>query len=289
MRSVPTPDWRLVVNMRYVRSLLLVLALLPVAPLSAAERSEGLLFGSVAMDIPAVMHKRLLPLTQYLSRAVGLPVSLKLSPDMAVAIRETSDGTVDISYLTPVAYLKAHAIGGAKLVVKTVTEGKGSFQLMIIVKDGSPIHGVADLKGRTFAFGDKAALLQRAVVVGAGLALEDLRDYKYLGHYDNIVRGVLNGDFDAGIVKDTMAHKWQEKGVRVVYASPDLPPYNIAASGRLSDATVAKLRAAFLALDAAKPGHLQIIQAMDASYSGFADTSDAEYDVVRNLIAPFEK
>ena len=44
----------------------------------AAEKSE-LLFGSVAMDIPAVMHKRLKPLTQYLSKELGRPVSLKLS------------------------------------------------------------------------------------------------------------------------------------------------------------------------------------------------------------------
>ena len=100
----------------------------------------------------------------------------------------------DLAYLTPVAYLKAHARGGAKIVAKTVTKGNASFQLMIVVKENSPHKTVADLKGKSFAFGDKRALLQRAVVVGAGIKLEDFSEHTFIGHYDNIARAVLNGD-----------------------------------------------------------------------------------------------
>ena len=83
--------------------------------------SDSVLFGSVAMDIPAVMHRRLKPLTKYLSAAIKKPVSLKLSPDMRSAISEVAKGGVDIAYLTPVAYLKANAKGDSKILVKTVT------------------------------------------------------------------------------------------------------------------------------------------------------------------------
>jgi phosphonate transport system substrate-binding protein len=256
---------------------------------SLADNKQELLFGSVAMDIPAVMHKRLKPLTQYLSEQLGRPVELKLSPNMGVAIDEVAEQHVDLAYLTPVAYLKAHAKGGAKIIAKTVTKGKASFQLMIVVKEDSPIKTVADLKGKRFAFGDKRALLQRAAVVGAGIKMEDFSDYQFIGHYDNIARAVLNGDFDAGILKDTMAYQWQGKGLRILHASPDLPPYNVAAKGDIDDATLAKLKAAFLALDANNPKHLKIIKALDKKYDGFAATSDAEYDVVRELIKPFNK
>ena len=37
------------------------------------------------------------------------------------------------------------------------------------------------------------------------------------------------------------------------------------------------------------PAHARIIKSLDPSYSGFAPTNDAEYDVVRRLIKPFEK
>jgi phosphonate transport system substrate-binding protein len=254
-----------------------------------ADSKEELLFGSVAMDIPAVMHKRLKPLTRYLSDKLGRPVSLKLSPNMGAAIKEVADKHVDLAYLTPVAYLKAHARGGAKIIAKTVTKGKASFQLMIVVKENSPYKTVADLKGKSFAFGDKRALLQRAAVVGAGINMKDFSEYKFIGHYDNIARAVLNGDFEAGILKDTMAFAWQGKGLRILAESPDLPPYNITASADVDDDTLAKLKDAFLSLDKNNPAHLKVIKAVDKKYDGFAATSDAEYDVVRELIKPFNK
>lgn len=256
---------------------------------SSAKTKDELLFGSVAMDIPAVMHKRLKPLAQYLEKRLNRPVSMKLSPNMGAAIKEVADKKVDLAYLTPVAYLKAHKRGGARLVAKTVTKGKASFQLMIVVKDDSPIKTVADLKGKRFAFGDKRALLQRAAVVGAGAKMEDFAEYNFIGHYDNIARAVLNGDFDAGILKDTMAFQWEGKGLRILAASPDLPPYNIAARGDIDDNTLVELQKAFLELDPKNPEHLKVIKAVDKKYDGFAPTSDAEYNVVRDLIKPFNK
>lgn len=263
--------------------------LMSVSMVSLATPNNELLFGSVAMDIPAVMHKRLKPLAQYLGKRLNRPVSMKLSPNMGAAIKEVSEKKVDLAYLTPVAYLKAHEKGGAKLVAKTVTGGKASFQLMIVVKENSPIKTVEDLKGKRFAFGDKRALLQRAAVVGTGINLEDFSEYKFIGHYDNIARAVMNGDFDAGILKDTMAYQWRGKGLRILASSPDLPPYNIAARGDIDDKTLEELKKAFLELDPNNPEHMEVIKAVDKKYDGFAATSDAEYDIVRKLIKPFNK
>jgi len=255
----------------------------------AKTENDTIRFGSVAMDVPAVMEKRLLPLSNYLSARLKMPVVLKLATDMPMAINEISKGAVEISYLTPVAYLRAHEQGGAQLVAKTITLGKASFKLMIVVREDSPIKSIADLTGKTFAFGDRAALLQRAAVVGSGMPLEQLGSYDFLGHYDNIVRAVLNKDFDAGILKDTMAYKWQGKGIRILYATPDLPPYNIAASKNVDPKTLHKLQNAFLELNLKNPDHLPVIKALDKNYSGFASTSDTEYDIVRKLIKPFDR
>jgi len=255
----------------------------------AEQGQKELLFGSVAMDIPAAMYTRLKPLTDYLSQTLKRPVTLRLSPDMGSAIDEVASGHVQLAYLTPVAYLEARKKGHAQLIAKTVTNGKGSFRLMIVVRQDSQVKTVNDLAGKDFAFGDEKALLQRATVVGAGLPLNRLHSYKFIGHYDNIVRAVISGDFEAGILKDTMAYKWQGKGIRIIYQSPELPPYNITASPNTSPATVSKLRKAFLALNANNPEHLKVIKALDKKYDGFAPTSDKEYDVVRKLVAPFNK
>ena len=273
------------------RHLLLSCALTLALPMAswAGDAKKELLFGSVAMDIPAVMHDRLTPLTNYLSKTLKRTVSLKLSPDMGAAINDTAEGAVDLAYLTPVAYLKAHKKGNAQLIVKTVTKGKASFRLMIVVKEDSPIKTIEQLAGKSFAFGDKRALLQRAAVVGAGMPLENLGEYNFIGHYDNIVRAVMSGDFDAGILKDTMAYKWESKGIRILYQTPDLPPYNITASKNVDKKLLKQLQHAFLSLDGTNPGHLAVIKAIDKKYNGFAPTSDKEYDVIRELIKPFNK
>lgn len=253
------------------------------------DPADTLYFGSVAMDIPAEMHRRLRPLTDYLSAEMKQSVQLRLSSDLNAAADELARGNVDIAYLTPVAYIKAQRAGGVRPVAKTVTRGEKSFRLMLVVRRDSPIKSVKDLAGRNFAFGDPAAILQRAVVVNAGVKLEQLGSYEFIGHYDNIARGVANGDFDAGILKDTTAYEWERKGLRILHQSPDLPPYNIAVSRRVDDATYAALRRALLKLDPANPAHANIIRSLDPNYSGFAPTRDAEYDVVRRLVKPFEQ
>jgi len=262
--------------------------ILSISNIGAAEKKE-LLLGSVAMDIPAVMHKRLSPLTNYLEKEIGMPVSLKLAPNMGVAISDVAAADVDIAYLTPVAYLKANKKGGAKIVAKTVTKEKASFQLMIVVKKDSPIKTVEDLRGKSFAFGDKRALLQRAALVGSGIGMDELGSYEFVGHYDNIASAVMHGDFDAGILKDTMAFKWESKGLRILYSSAHLPPYNVAVSRDVDENLRQKITNAFLALDKKNPEHLKVIKALDKKYDGFAKTSDAEYDVVRKLVKPFNK
>lgn len=268
--------------------ILILIGLLWIVPAHAAtDDNASLYLGSVAMDSPPAMHRRLLPLTDYLSRAVGLPVILKLSANMHDAVRELATNGVQLAYLTPVAYIKARDQGGSRVVAKTITNGAGSFQLMIVVREDSPIRSVEDLAGRSFAFGDPGALLQQAVVVKAGMPLGRLGKQDFLGHYDNIARAVIRGFYDAGILKDTAALKWQGKGLRVLHASPALPPYNIAASGRVDDATLARLREAFLRLDPADAAHRAVIKALDVKYDGFAAADDAEYDVVRDMITPF--
>lgn len=256
---------------------------------AAPSAARELYFGSVAMDIPTAMHRRLKPVTDYLTRELGRKVTLKLSADLSNAADDVARGNVDISYLTPVAYIKAHEDGGVRLIAKTVTKGKSSFKLALVVRKDSPVKSVKELAGQNFAFGDQAAILQRAVVVNAGIRLEQLGSHKFLGHYDNIARGVANGDFDAGILKDTTAYQWEQKGLRILYLSPSLPPYNIVTSRHVPEKLAHAIQQAFLKLNSKNPEHMTIINSLDPGYDGFAVADDAEYNIVRTLIRPFVK
>jgi phosphonate transport system substrate-binding protein len=249
---------------------------------------EPIRFGSVAKDIPAEMYRELAPLTRHLSRALKRPVVPKVSPNLEHAVQALAQGEVDFAYLTPVAYRRAHDLGGAQPVVTGLCGRRGTMQLMIVVRADSPIRQVSELRGKRFAFGDPGALLQRAVVVGAGLPLAALAGHEFVGHYDEIARAVRAGEFDAGILKDSTARRSQGQGLRIVYTSPPLPGYAIAAGRHVPAALRRRVRDALLALNGDDPQERVVIKALDASYDGFAAANDADYDVIRRLIRPFE-
>jgi phosphonate transport system substrate-binding protein len=207
---------------------------------------------------------------------------------MSSTINNVVHGDVELAYLTPVAYVRAHKEGDARLLVKLTSDNQAYFQLVIVVRNDSLINTIEDLQGKRFAFGDKEAMLQRAVVVGAGMPLEKFGAIAFLGRPYNIVRAVLHNDFDAGIVLETKAHVWENKGLRVLYTSPKLPSFNITVSSHVDDNMYQKLQEALLSLNANQSDDGKVFEALDARYNGFAVTDDKEYNVVRQLIAPFK-
>jgi len=256
---------------------------------TAAAGPRELSLGTVAMEIPAVMHQRLQPLAAHLSQSLGRAVRIRPALDLSKAVEDVASGNVDIAYLTPAAYIKAQKTGNVRIIAKPVTAKGVNMRLMLVVRNESQTRSVRDLVGRSFAFGDEAAILQRAVVVNAGIQLREFSSYRFLGHYDNIARGVANGDFDAGILKDSMARAWEQKGLRILHASPELPPYNIVVGRNVSPALELRIRAALLNLNASDPEHRKVLTALDSSHMGFVPAADSDYDIVRALIQPFQK
>ena len=253
----------------------------------AAEPSGGeeLKLGSVAMDIPAEMVRRLTPLTKYLSVQTGLTVNFRASPNLGSAVEDLGTNTTQIAYLTPAAYLEAHDKYAAIPLVNPLNKGKGSFTLMIAVQKDSQIKTMSDLRGKKFAFGDKKAKLQPAVVEGAGIKLDEFASYNFLNHYDNIAKAVINGDFDAGILKDTTFEKFASQGLRVIHTSPPLPSYVFAVNKNLPPKTIAKLKNAMLALKNDSEENKAILTALEQGYDGFEEASDKDFDGIRKLLA----
>lgn len=254
-----------------------------------AAASDEIYLGSVAMDVPAAMVQRLTPLTNYLSKKTGLKVSFRASPNLGSAVNELGKDQTQIAYLTPVAYIEAQEKFKVKPLVAPLKHGKSTFNLVVAVQQDSSINSMADLAGKSFALGDEKALLQRAVVVNGGINLHQFSRFGFLKHYDNIAKAVLNKDFDAGILKDTVYEKFAKQGLRSIHVSPPLPSYLFAVNEKLPPETVKKLRAAFLALKADSAENKAILKELDPGYEGFVAAEDKDYDEVRKLVAPFQK
>lgn len=245
--------------------------------------------GSVAMDIPVEMVKRMSALTNYLALNTGLNIRFRPSPNLGSAVDEIGSGETQIAYLTPVAYIDARKKYGVIPLVAPTIKGQPNFSLVIGVKAGSVIRAPEDLKGRRFAFGDEKALLQKAAVASMGLRTTDFSHYAHLKHYDNIAKAVLAGDFDGGILKDSIADDFKDKGIVVIASTPPLPSYVFAVHPGMPPSLRKKLSDAFLSLKKDSPVGTVTLEAFDSSYDGFVVVQDSAYDPVRKLIQPFQK
>lgn len=245
--------------------------------------------GSVAMDIPTEMIRRMNALARHIGTAAHLRIDFRPSPNLDTAVDDLGAGLTQIAYLTPVAYIEAQRKYGAEPLVAPTTHGRPSFALVIAVKAGSGIGEPAGLKGKRFAFGDEKALLQKAAVESMGLKTSDFSDFAYLRHYDNIAKAVLAGDFDGGILKDSVADDFRDRGIVVIGSTPPLPSYVFAVRPDMPAALRDRLREAFLALDRNQPGGAAVLNAFDGTCDGFVVVEDKAYDTVRKLILPHQK
>ncbi len=253
----------------------------------AAEPTAGqeLQLGSISIDIPAEMIRRLTPLTKYLSVKTGLTVTFKATPNFGATIEDLGTNTTQIAYLSPAVYIEARDKYAVIPMVSPLIKGKSAFNLFVVVQKDSPIKKMSDLRGKKFAFGDKKAKLQPLLVEGAGIKLDEFASYEFLNHYDNIAKALINGDFDAGLIKDTAFEKFASQGLRIMHTLPPLPGLIIAANKDLSPATIAKLKNALLALNNNSAENKAILTALEPGYDGFEVARDKDFDGMRKLLA----
>jgi hypothetical protein len=132
------------------------------------------------------------------------------------------------------------------------------------------IKALADLKGKTFAFGapssTSGSLMPRFFLQQAGLNPEkDFKNVAFSGAHDATVAFVAAGKADAGVLNASVWDKLVEQKkvdtdkVRVFATTPPYFDYNWTVRGDLDPALVKKLTDAFLKLDPANPEHKEIM------------------------------
>lgn len=253
------------------------------------ERGRGIRFGVVPLESPATMFKKFSPLVEYLSRRLGSPVDLRIAVDFEGAIRDVGQNVTQLCYMTPSTFIEASRKYGVSVLAKALREGKPYHHAVIITRMDSDLKTLEDLKGRTFAFGDKRStsshIIPRAMLKQAGIDLPDLKYYNYLGHHDDVVKAVLKGDFDAGGVMESVAYRFKDKGIRFLKFSDDIPEFNICYNPSISEADLSIIKSALISLRDTDPEGATILKSIDESYTGFTEAKDSDYDTIRAEMA----
>lgn len=254
------------------------------------DRAEDIIrFGIVPLESPAEMFKRFGPLAEYLGKKLGRKVELKVAVDFHGAMEDIGYGATQLCFMTPSTYLEAHNKYDIEVLVKALRGGKPYHHSVIIVRGDSGINSLEDIKGRTFAFGDlhstSSHIVPRAMLLNAGIDLNDLLYYNYLGHHDNVVNAVLRGDFDAGGVMESVAQRFKDRGIKIIKFSEDIPEFNICVSRTLPEKDRTSIKMALIALTDATSEGSTILKSIQKDYTGFMEASDEDYNSVRLLMS----
>jgi phosphonate transport system substrate-binding protein len=230
----------------------------PEAELSALTRQNGaavLWFGFDLRSSPQEDARQYLPLLKYLYDATGYRFELFFIPRGESIVDALGAGKVQFAAVGADTYLQARAKYGVVPLVRGLNaEEKAEYRSVIVVKPGSSIRTINDLRDKRFAFGNvnstQGHLIPRIALAMNGITLKDLRAYYYTGSHRNCANAVLSGRFDACGMQDTMGMELANAGLlRIIYTSKYYPSSGVAANKQVQREIMAKVRQALLDFD----------------------------------------
>ncbi len=241
--------------------------------------------GVIPLESPAEMYRRFSPLAEYLGKATGRRVELLIAIDFAGTIKDLEEGKTDLAFLTPTTYIEARQRCGVELLVKALRNGMPSMHSVIVVRSDSGLSLIEELRGKRFAFGDRLSttgfLFPCVMLAEAGIGLDDLKTYAFLGHHDDVAKAVLEGEYEAGGLRESTAKDFTDRGLSILKISVEIPEFNICVSRTMDRSSVAALKKALLALSRANREQGELLALIDPDYTGFATATDGDYDVIR--------
>ncbi|HEX4235663.1 MAG TPA: putative selenate ABC transporter substrate-binding protein [Caldimonas sp.] len=266
---------------------LAVAAGLVLPSVSLAQSAGVLRVSAIPDEAPTELQRKFKPLGEYLKQATGLDVEFIPVTDYAAVVEGLATNKLDLAWLGGFTYVQARlrTNGGVIPIVQRAEDAK--FTSRFIVPVGSTAKTLADLKGKTFAFGapssTSGSLMPRYYLLQAGIDPErDFKSVAFSGAHDATVAFVAAGRAEAGVLNASVmdklveSHNANAEKVRVLAVTPPYFDYNWTVRPGLDPALTKKLTDAFLKLDPAVPAMKEIMDLQRASK--FIPTQNSNYD-----------
>lgn len=230
------------------------------------------------------------PLGEYLFRKTGIKITFKILPRYGNIIDSFKSSGLDGAFFGSFTYTLAHAKMGVEVLARPVAlDNTSTYYGMIFVRKDSRIRTARDMKGKRFAFVD------RATTAGYLLPLEYFHDHgimnysEYLkeayftGTHEDAVYDVLNKKADIGAAKNTVFQRLASddprilKELAILTRSPDVPENAIALRKDIEVSVRNPLKESLLTMHL-DPDGKQVLERFGALK--FIETTNKDYDVV---------
>ncbi len=266
-------------------------AALSLALTQGALAQAVLKVSAIPDEAPTELQRKFKPLGDYLEKETGMKVEFTPVTDYAAVVESLATRKLDLVWLGGFTFVqtKIRTNGTAIPIVQRAEDEK--FISRYIVPADSTAKTLADLKGKSFAFGSPSStsghLMPRYFLLQAGINPDkDFKNVAFSGAHDATVAFVAGGKAEAGVLNASVWDKLVETNnpnamkVKVLATTPPYYDYNWTVRGDLDPAVIKKLTDAFLKLDASKPEHKALMDLQRASK--FIPTKASNYDGIEN-------
>ncbi len=292
--------------MPYRRTIILGLALAASLPTMAAAQGDWrarfpeLVLAVVPAENASGVTERYAPFNDYLSRALGVKVTLRVATDYAAVIEGQRAGNIHIGFHGPASYVRAWTVtkGGVEPFVTTINaDGSVGYYSVAYVRADDKARTLEDLKGRNLGLVDPNSAsgnnVPRFAMSKMGIEPSSFfAKVVYTGSHENAVLALKGGTVDVAFnwwnsETDSNFTRMVTKGmvkaddVRIVFKSPLIAgsPYTLITS--LPAEAKAAITKAFM--DAPKADKAAFDKLSDGKDLGFQAVTHKDYESVVEL------
>jgi phosphonate transport system substrate-binding protein len=224
----------------------------------------GLTFAVVPAENASGVNDRYAPYMDYLTKTLGVPVTLRIANDYAAVIEGQRAGNIQIAYYGPASYSKAYLTGvkTEPFVTTRNNDGAIGYYSVIYVKADSPYKDIHDLKGKTIGFVDPNSTsgynAPRFYLHKIGIDVDSFFGKSIItGSHENGVialdKGTVdcaadwwNADNDSNLTRMVAKGMAKKEDFRIIFKSALLPGSPYAYLGDLSDDLKKAILTAFM-------------------------------------------
>lgn len=231
------------------------------------------------------------PLANYLAKKLGRTVELRTVDTWEGLAKSLASGETDIAIMGPWGYVLANHQANAQVVSTILYDGKPEYFAIMVTHPASGIKTPKDLKGRTFAFGDKGStsgyLIPLHYFMQNNIDPETYFSKVIYTKHQAIETQVTQGALDAGADYNRNRNAMIEQGLikaelsNIIWTSPPLPNDAVAVSSDLArdKVFVGRLQSALLGVEDALKSQPDLLP---PHYTGFVSRDNGFYKPIRD-------
>ena len=218
---------------------------------------DPLIFTYAPVEDPAVYEGAWSDFLKHLEKVTGKKTKYFGLQHYAAQIEAMRSGRLHISaFSTGSVVYAVNLAGGVPFAIMRDAKGPSGYHLIVITQArNDKIKTIADLKGKRVAHVSQTSSSghQAPVYFFSRMGVHPGKDYQvvFSGKHDASALGVVNGDYDAAAVADTVLERMVARGVvkagdyKVIYTSPVFPTAGFLHPHNLDPKLVEKIKDAF--------------------------------------------